>query len=166
MKKQTFQDERVLAQRQKIQSEGFVIVFFVLMVSAVVQSLFLNAPLEQYAVEMICFLGISAYLFIRNIALGNNVFGDRVHDKAMPLMNSLVTGIIATTIQGVLNYSKYSTHYETNVGLFIATLAIFFVSITVFVFAVISFLVYINRKNQARVQKQFDENEQDELDDE
>lgn len=162
MKKQDSQDERVVAQRRKIQSEGFAIIFFVLLISSVVQSFFLNAPLEQYAVEMICFLGMSVYLLIRNITLGNNLFGDNKRAKAMPLVNSLVTGIIATAIHGVLNYSRYSEHYENNVGFYIAGLAIFFVSVTVSVFAVLSFLLYLNKKKQAKIQKQLDEDEQNE----
>ena len=162
MKKGNPQDERVVAQRRKIQSDGFGIVFFVLLVSMVVQSFFLNAPFEQYAVEFICFFGMSIYLLIRNIGLGNNLFGDGEHSKAMPILNSLVTGIIATAIHGVLSYIRHAEHYESNIGLFVASLAIFFVSISISVFVLLSLLVYLSKKKQARIEKQLDEKEQDE----
>ena len=164
MKKESFQDERVVIQRQKVQSEGFLIVFFILFISASVQSFVLNAPVEQYAVEMICFLGMSAYLLIRNIAFGNNLFDDNNNEsaKVKPLVYSLVVGVITTAIHGVLNYLSNSEYYENNIGLYIAGLVVFFISITVFIFAVMSFMLYINNKNQARIQKQLDRKEQDE----
>ena len=162
MKNQKTQDERVVSQRRKIQSDGFGILFFVLLVSVIIQQFFMDAPFEQYAVELICFLGMSVYLLIRNIALGNNLFDDGKRAKAMLLINSFMTGIIATTIHGVLNYSRYSEHYENNVGLFIAGLAIFFISITIFIFAVLSVLVHLSKKREVRIQRQLDDDEQDE----
>jgi len=162
MKKGSPQDERIVAQRRKIQSDGFGIIFFILLISSAIQSFFLNAPLEQYAVEFICFLGMSVYLIIRNVALGNNLFGDNKRSKAMPVINSLVTGTIATAIHGVLNYTRYAEHYESNLGLFIATLAIFFVSISLSVFAILSLLWYLNKKKQAKIHKQLDEDERNE----
>jgi len=159
MRNQKPQDERIVAQRRKIQSDGFGILFFVLLISIIIQQIFMDAPFEQYAVEMICFLGASAYLLVRNIILGNNLFGDVKREKVMPLVNSLMTGIIATTFHGVLNYSRHSEHYENNVGLFIAGLAIFFVSITICVYALLSFLQYLNKKRQATILKQLDDDE-------
>ena len=160
MKKRNSQDERVVAQRRKIQSDGFVIIFFVLLISLIVQSVFLNLPFEQYAVEFICFFGMSVYLLVRNMVFGNNLFGDNKRTNAIPIINSLVTGIISTAIHGVLNYTRYVENYENNIGLFIASLVIFFVSVSVSVFIVLSFLVYLNKKKQTKIQKQLDEEEQ------
>ena len=162
MRKRNMQDERVVAQRQKIQSDGFGIIFFVLLIALVVQTVFLDVPFEQYAVEFICFFGMCLYLLIRNIAFGNPLFGDDGRSKAMPIMNSLVTGTIATAVHGVLNYSRYSGHYQTNMGLYIASLAIFFVSVVISVYILLSLLLYLNKKKQAKIKKQLDEDEQDE----
>lgn len=160
MKTKSPQDERVVAQRRKIQSDGFAVVLFVLLISAVVQELFLNAPFKQYAVELICFFGMSAYLLIRNIAIGVNIYGDDKRGKVMPLVNSLASGIGATTVFGILNYSKYAGHYENNSGLYIATLAIFFISVTISAFIAMSLFAYLSNKKQAKIQKQLDEDEQ------
>ena len=159
MKKKSRQDERVVTLRRKIQSDAFGIVYFVLLISTIVQEFFLKAPFEQYAVEMVCFLGMSVYLLIRNIVVGNNIFGDEKRAKTAPLLNSLVCGITATVIFGILNYSSYSENYENNIGFFIAALAVFFISITVLSFAMVSFFVYMNKKRQAKIQKQLDEEE-------
>jgi hypothetical protein len=162
MKKKNLQDERIVAQRHKIQSDAFGIIFFVLLISILVQQMLLDAPFEQYAVELICFLGMSVYLIIRNIALGNNLFGDGERAKIMLLVNSLVTGVIATTIHGVLNYTRYAEHYDGRIGFFIATSAIFFISITALTFIALLCLGILNKRKQANIQKQLDEKEQSE----
>jgi len=53
MKKQDMQDERVVAQRRKINSEAYGILMIVLLGSILVQQFLLNAPFKQYAVEVI-----------------------------------------------------------------------------------------------------------------
>ena len=159
MKKQNPQDERVVAQRRKINSEAYGILFIVLLISVMVQHFWLNAPIEQYAVELICFLGISIYTLIRYMMIGHDLFGEGKRAKYVPLINSVVAGIVGTTINGVLNYSKYSEHYEDNIGLFIAVLAITFFSIAAFTFVVLSCLNYLNMKKQAKILRQLEDDE-------
>ena len=65
MKKQKFQDERVLTQRRKIGNEALTILLIVLFGSVLVQHYFLNAPFEQYAVEFISFAGISILAILK-----------------------------------------------------------------------------------------------------
>jgi len=167
MKNRKIQDERVVSQQRQIQSDGFVILLFILLVSVIVQRFIMDAPYEQYAVELISFLGMSVYLVIRNIIHGNNLLddgkqADGKQAKVKLLVNILLTSIIATTIHGVLNYSMHYEHYENNIGLFIAVLAIFFVSITILALAVYSLLAYLSKKRRATIHKQLDEDEQDE----
>lgn len=162
MKKQDTQDERILTQRRKINSEAHGILMIVLLASMLVQQFLLNAPFEQYAVEFICFFGMSLYIIVRYMRLGLNIYGEGKRAKGISLLNSIVTGIIATAINGVLNYSRYAEHYQDNTGLFIATLVIFFVSVTASVFIVLSLLNYLNKKKQEKIQKQLDEDEQGE----
>lgn len=160
MKKQDMQDERILTQRRKINSEAHGILMIVLLCSMLVQQFLLNAPFEQYAVEFICFFGMSVYIIVRYMMLGLNIYGEGKRAKGIPLLNSIVTGIVATAINGVLNYSKYAEHYQDNIGLFIATLVVFFISVTASVFVVLSLLNYLNKQKQAKIQKQLDEDEQ------
>lgn len=163
MKKQDLQDERVVAQRRKINSEAYGILMIALLCSMLVQQFLLNAPFEQYAVEFICFFGISLYMIIRYMTLGLNIYGEGKRAKYITFMNSIVTGIVVTAINGVLNYTQYSEQYkEDGIGYFIAVLAFTFISAIILVFVVLSCLNYLNKKKQAKIQKQLDEKEQDE----
>ena len=162
MIKKAIQDERVVTQRRKIQSDGFSIMFIVLLISVLVQQFLFGAPFQQYAVELICFLGMSFYMIIRNIAVGNNIFGDSKRAKTIPLVNSLVTGITVTAINGVLNYARYSDKYqEDGIGFFIAVLGITFVSTTFFAFITMACISFLNKRKQASIQRQFDDMEKE-----
>lgn len=160
MKIQNIQDERVVVQRRKINSEAYGILMIVLLGSILVQEYLLNAPFEQYAVEVICFLGMSIYMIVRYMMLGLNIYGEGKWAKGIPLVNSIVTGIIVTAINGVLNYTRYAEHYKDNIGFFIATLAVTFISATIPVFVVLSCFKYLDKKKQAKIEKQLDEDEQ------
>jgi FtsH-binding integral membrane protein len=162
MKKPNKQDERVTAQRRKINSEAYGILMLVLLGSILVQQFLLNASFEQYAVEAICFFGMSVYMIVRHTMLGLDMGGDGKRAKAIPFVNSIVAGAVLTAINGVLNYSRYGEHYQADgIGYFIATLAVTFISATVFVFVVLSLINYLNKKRQAQIQKRLDEDEQD-----
>jgi hypothetical protein len=163
MKRQNMQDERVSAQQRKINSEAYSILMIVLLASMLVQQFLLDAPFEQYAAEFICFFGVSIYTIVRYMTLGLNIYGEGKRAKSIPLVNSIVTGITVTVINGVLNYTRYAEHYkEDGIGFFIATLAVTFISATVSVFILLSCLSYLNKKKQAKIQKQLDEDEKDE----
>jgi peptidoglycan/LPS O-acetylase OafA/YrhL len=162
MKKQDMQDERVVAQRRKINSEAYGILMIVLLGSILVQFL-LNAPFKQYAVEVICFFGMSLYMTIRYMTLGLDIYGEGKRAKAIPFVNSIVAGLVVTVINGVLNYVQYAEKYiEEGIVYFIAVLAVTFISATISTFVVMSCLNYLNKKNQTRIQKQLDEKEQGE----
>ena len=163
MKKENMQDERILTQRRKINSEAYGILMIVLLVSIPVQQYLLNAPFKQYAVEVICFFGISFYMIIRHMMLGLNIYGETKRAKGIPLLSSIVTGIVVTSINGALNYSKYADKYkEDGIGYFIAVLAVTFISATIGSYIVLSFLDYLNDKKQGKILKKLDEDEQNE----
>ncbi len=162
MKKQNLQDERILSQRRKINSEAYGILMIVLLVSILVQQFLMHASFEQYAVEVICFFGISIYMIIRYMALGLNIYGEGKRAKAIPFVNSIISGIVVTAINGVLNYARYSEQYKADgTGYFIAVLAVTFISATVMALVVLSCFNYLNKKKQKDIQNQLDENEQD-----
>jgi FtsH-binding integral membrane protein len=163
MKRQNIQDERVSAQRRKINSEAYGILMIVLLASILVQQFLVNAPFEQYAVEFLCFFGMSIFIIVRYMTLGLNIFGEGKRAKSISLVNSLVAGITVTAINGVLNFTRYAAHYkEDGIGYFIATLVVTFISATVFVFVLLSCLNYLNKKKQSRIQKQLDDDEKNE----
>lgn len=158
--KRQIQDERVLAQRRKIQSDAYGILIIVLLISILVQQFLLNAPFEQYAVEFICFFGMSIYMIVRYLTLGINIYGEGKRAKSIPLVNSIVTGIVVTAINGVLKYTRYAERYQDDgIGYFIAVLVITFISAAAFAFVVLSFFGYLNKKKQEKIQKRLDEDE-------
>ena len=163
MKKQNTQDERVVAQRRKIHSEAYSILMMVLLASILVQQFLLNASFEQYAVEFICFFGMSIYMIIRYLTFGLDIYGEGKRSKRIPLVNSMVVGITVTTINGVLNYTEYAERYqEEGIGYFITFLAVTFISAAVSAFAVLSYLNYLNKKKQAKIENQLEQEEKDE----
>ena len=162
MKKQNTQDERVVAQRRKINSESFGLLMIVLITSVYIQQFLLNAPFAQYAAELTCFIGMAFYLTIRYLTLGINIYGDEKRAGSPPVVNSMVAGMVVTAINGVLHYSQYAPKYHTDgMGYFFAMLAITFISATVFTLAVLSSVSYLNKKRQAQIQKQLDDDEQE-----
>jgi len=163
MNRHNSQDERVIAQRRKINSEAYGILMIALLCSILIQQFLLNAPFEQYAVEFIGFFGMSFYMIIRYLILGLNIYGEGKRSNVIPFVNSIVTGFVVTAISGVSNYTKYAAQYkEDGIGYFIAVLAATFISATVASFAVLAFLNYLNRKKQLGIQKELDEKEMDE----
>jgi len=163
MKKQNTQDERVVARRRKIHSEAYSILMMVLLASILVQQFLLNASFEQYAVEFIGFFGMSIYMIIRYLTIGLDIHGEGKRSKRIPLVNSMVVGITVTTINGVLNYTEYTESYqEDGIGYFITFLAVTFISAVVSAFAVLSYLNYLNKKKQAKIENQLEQEEKDE----
>ena len=161
MKKYNIQDERVVAQRRKINSESFVIIMIALICSVVVQDFLLNAPFEQYAAEVICFAGMGIYMIVRYITAGLNINGEGKHANKIPIVISIVVGIIVTAINGISNYATYSVYYKDNVGFLIAALAITFIGATVLTLVLFMIVNYFNKKKQEKIQRLLDEDEQD-----
>ncbi len=163
MKKQNMQDERVSSQRRKINSEAYGILMVILLVSILVQQFLLNATFEQYAVEAICFFGMSIYIIVRYNMVGLNLYGEGKRAKGIVLVNSIVTGTIVTITNGVLNYTKYADKYrEDGIGFFISVLAVTFISATVSAYVVLLCFDYLNKRKQAKIQKQLDEDDRNE----
>lgn len=161
MKRQNMQDERVLEQRRKVSSEVDGILMIALLASILMQQFFLNAPFKQYAAEFICFFGMSIYKLVRYMTLGLDINGEGKCAKIMPLINSIVGGIIVTVINGVINYTRYVEHYKKDgIGFFIATLVVTFISATIFCFVVMSVFYHLNKIKQDKIQKRLDEDEE------
>ena len=55
MIKQNPQDERVVVERRKINSEAYGILFIVLLISVLVQRYWFEAPIEHIHIFMICY---------------------------------------------------------------------------------------------------------------
>lgn len=159
MKKEKVIDERVRSQQNKIKSEAFGILMIILFISIFIQQTILDAPFKQYFVEVICFLGVSFYIIVRYISLGVDIYGESKKSKNMLIINSIVTGVIVTGINGVFNYMRYKDHYRDNIKMFIGVLLITFISATVSTIIVLAFVKYLNDKRQESIEKKFDDEE-------
>lgn len=154
MGKKLMEDERIIAQKRKIQSDTCSIVLIMLLMSTVVQQYIFNAPFSQYAVEFVCFLGASIYIVIRNIISGNDLYGTKNNDRKLVVVNSLVSGIIICVIAGTSNYIRYSEKF-TN-GLLLITLIITFICGTFAAFLGFSVMYFLNKRKQKKISEELD----------
>lgn len=96
MKSNIINDERIQSQKRKIQSDALQIVSFFLLISVAVQQFLLNAPLTQFAVELISLIGIATYVLIKNMKLGLNVMSSNIKSTKEIIFNGIFTGIMST----------------------------------------------------------------------
>lgn len=150
MKNVKNQDERVLTQRRKIQSDGFQLLIYVLIISVVVQQFFLQTPPSQYMVELLCVVGAGFYNIIRNLNIGNNLYGDDSNSGKRLLKNALFSGVGSVILIVILTGEK-------NIGDILScaiTFAITFGCMTYFIY-------YISKRKQDKIKRELDMDEDD-----
>ncbi len=160
MIKNEMKDERIILSKRKIQSDGFMIVWFVLLISALVQQ-HLDVPVSQYAVEMVVFLSMSVYLLIFNVIKGNDIYpANNKKSNSLIIFQSVFTGLTITIINTVQNYYQYGeVVQDTIVKHIISVAAVSFISATIGVFVVLKMLAYLNEKKQQRINRDLDNEE-------
>ncbi|OXX83172.1 hypothetical protein AVM15_12785 [Paraclostridium benzoelyticum] len=144
------QDERVISQRRKIQSDGFQFLIYALFLSVLIQQIFLQAPPSQYMAELLCLIGAGFYNIIRNLNIGNNLFGDDSNSGKRLLKNTLFSGIGSVILVAIITG-------ETNIwNLLISglTFAITFGGMTYFFY-------YISKRKQDKIKRELDIDEDD-----
>lgn len=154
MKKQKVTDERILAQKRKIGSDAFQIIFLGLLASILIQQYFFKAPFSQYVVEFILLITGSFYVAIRNFMAGNDIFDSAKGGSKLLVINSLVCGLTIAVVNGVLNYATFGD--VPNVLLF--TVITFF-GATISSFVVLKLLHLANKKKQKNIEAHLNEDE-------
>lgn len=158
MKKHIQQDERVVAEKRKIGSDAFNIVWLGLLISVLVQQYLFDAPFSQYAVEMVLYIAASIYVVIRNLLGGNDLFFSKKRGQLIVIINSLVCGITVTIINTILNYVKYSEATPLPIGINTVVVAgITFASATLIAFIPLELMYLANKKKQAKIEKLLDD---------
>lgn len=153
MKKNKVQDERIINAKRKIQSDGFQIVWLVLIISVLIQQYLYKAEFIQYAVEFFILIAMSVYLICANLGVGNDLF-DSSRSKYTLIINSLVTGIIVTIINTTVNVMNYGDKVKGPLIGHIALVAgITFISITALSYVVLKGVYFINKKKQQALDK-------------
>lgn len=107
MKKDRVIDERVSLQKQKIVCEAFSYVMMFLIGVILVKQFVFHAEFHEYAVEFIAFFGACFYVTVRNIIVGNHLFGE--NKGKLMLVNSVVTGIAITATMAFMRYREAHT---------------------------------------------------------
>jgi len=159
MRKNLTQDERAVAQKRKIGSETCNLLLGGLFISLLVKEYIFNVPFSQYATEVICLFGAVIYIVIRNIIAGNDLYVTKNNNgKKSVIVNSLVGGLAICVIAGIANYARYGEKYADGTLLLI-TLAITFVSGTVVIFLIYSFIYILNQKRQKKIAEELDKEE-------
>lgn len=96
-------DERVIQERQKIQSDGYQLVIIILAISILIQFFLLRAPFEQYAVEFLLLIGMGPYVLFRQFQLGVESFENPKAGIGSAIGKGVLFGAITTLFYYLLS---------------------------------------------------------------
>ncbi|WP_339315414.1 DUF6773 family protein [Paenibacillus sp. FSL R10-2734] len=138
MRNSRVNDERIVSQRRKIQSDAFQILVYCLLISILIQQFIMNAPFAQFAVEFFCLIGIGIYITIRHLSDGVDI--SQSHSNKRLVLNSIVSGGICVSLMVFLAG-------ERNVW----NLILIFVAFTIVYFLAHFVLRNINKRRQKQI---------------
>lgn len=151
MKDTDMRDERVVAERRKIQSDGFQILFWVLIISAFVQQVVFHAPPAQFAVEFFCWVGCGVYIIIRHLASGIDIWNTKGKSRKKVITSVLISTILSALLLRFLNGEGT-----------IESVMIFVITFITASFLTYTLIQFVNKKKQAEITSKLDEDEMDE----
>lgn len=158
--KVSFKDERVLQLNNKIQSEAYLIVIFLLLISIFIKYYVMDMSLSQYAVELGVIVLSIVYIAIRSMLVGYDFMKNSKGGKVSKVSIILISSLAISIINGIRNYSQYGDKYIGILdGLFIAVLVVTFISAAIFMSVIFFVLYYLNMKGQQRIEKQIIEDD-------
>ena len=160
MKNTDIKDERIVFQKRKIGSDTFGIVYFGLIASILLQQFILEAQFSQYAAEFIIFAVATVYIVVRNIIVGNNIFGESSNGQKMVIINSLISGITITVITTTLNSINYGLDKMGGVPGIALTALITFASGAFVSFIGFEILYRINEKRQKQITEKYNDDDE------
>lgn len=124
-------EKDVLNSRRRVQSNLFVILFFILLISVLVQLFVFKSDFKQYFVELIAVIFSGYYLIVGNIRVGSAIF-DKDNSRKILLINVILTSFLATLIFSVGYYFNYQEKYQAILNVhFISVIIIFMISMSV-----------------------------------
>lgn len=161
MNMKKIKDERVLQLNNKIQSEAYLIVLFLLTASIFIKSYVMDMSFSQYAVEFGIIILSTIYIAVRGIFLGYNSMNNSKNGKKLTGLAILVLSLAISIINGIKNYSLYSDKYTGILdGHFIAVLVITFISTAIFISVALVLLYWFNWKGQQRIERKLHEDDE------
>lgn len=155
MKIKKIKDERVIQLNNKIQSETYFIVLFLLVVSIFIKAYVMEMSLTQYVAEIGIIILSIVYIVIRSVFIGYNFMDTSKKGKVMTASVILVLSFIISGANGIKNYSLYHDKYKGIFdGHFIAVLLVTFLSAVVSLFVIFTILSWLNNKGQQKIEKE------------
>jgi hypothetical protein len=162
MKRREIQDERILAQKRKIGSDAFQIVFYGLLLSVLIQQFLFQAPFSQYIVEFILFITASLYIVIRNLTVGHDIFSAHKMGQKLVIINSIVSGLVIAVINSFLNYIRLGELFTTDLMNSLLVTFVTFIIASIVAFLMFEALYIVNRKRQLQIETKFTEQDEEE----
>jgi len=158
MKRKKIKDERVLQLNNKIQSEAYLIVLFLAVVSVFIKSYVMDMSFSQYAFELGIIILSTVYIVVRSMLVGYDFMNNSKSGKVSTVWTILILSLAITIINGIRNYSLYGDKYTGILdGLFISVLVVTFISAAIFNSVVFVILYFFNMKGQQKIEKKLNE---------
>jgi len=148
MKNNKILDERIIAERRKIQSRGYAWIVTILLVSIIIQQFFMNAPFAQYAVEFFLLIGCGIYNVIANYKKGIDIWNPKGDGKKKILFSVFISGIAS-----VILFAFLSNNYE------IYTLLTYFITFVASFFIFRLIMINIINKKLRAIDKELDDDD-------
>ena len=138
-------DERILAERRKIQSRAYAYIIYILLIAVIWQKFFMNTEFAQYSVELFILIACGIYNIIANYIKGIDIWNPVQVSKKQMFLNAVISGIIASLV-----YAVFSGLHE------FYNLAIFFLAYVLFFFVIRYVITFLNKRKQEKINKGLD----------
>lgn len=138
-------DERILAERRKIQSRAYAYIVYILLIAVIWQKFFMNAKFAQYSVELFILIACGIYNIIAYYIKGIDIWNSVQVSKKQIFLNTVISGLIASTL-----YAVFSGQHE------FYNLAIFFLAYVLFFFVIRYVMTFFNKRKQEKINKGLD----------
>lgn len=155
MKNIKIQDERILSQRRKIQSDGFGVLFFGLLISIVLQKFIFDAPFSQYASEFILLMVAAIYVEARNIIKGSGTYNMDFSGQILVVIHSVVSGLAIAALATTFNTINLGIEQMGGAGGIAVASLITFAFGSLISFVVFQILFMINTKRQKQIDEKY-----------
>jgi hypothetical protein len=153
--KSIHQDERIVAQKRKIGNETFLILFYGLLITVLIQQYLFNLSFPQYMPEVILLIIASAYFIIRNIVAGNNLFGNVKNNQKNVILVSIACGLVVVAANTARNSLQLGNLFTTDMGNTVLIGAVTFISATLLCFIVFEILYVANKTRQKQLDEKY-----------
>lgn len=145
MKNGKMEDERILLETRKIQSQAYIGIVYILIISIIVQQFLLKAPFAQYAVEFYILIGCGMYQMISDYKKGIAIDALAGASTKKIWLRALLAGGGSVIFLGFLS------------GMEIHNLAVYFMFFVAIFFLVHLLIRAFYRKKQTIIDKQLDD---------